>query len=68
MQGRVPQGGTLCLETTRVSMAGKKKTGNGICRVNRRELLQVGYSGAIGLGLPAVLNQGEVIEPLFSGA
>jgi hypothetical protein len=38
-------------------MAGKKKTGNGICRVNRRELLQVGYSGAIGLGLPAVLRQ-----------
>ena len=38
-------------------MAEKKKTGNGICRVNRRELLQVGYSGAIGLGLPAVLRQ-----------
>jgi hypothetical protein len=38
-------------------MAVKKQTGTGTCRLNRRELLQVGYSGAIGLGLPAVLRQ-----------
>ncbi len=38
-------------------MVEKKQAGKNPFRVNRRELLQVGYSGAIGLGLPAVLRQ-----------
>jgi len=41
-------------------MAVKKQTTTGRCRMNRRELLQVGYSGAIGLGLPAVLRHQAV--------